>query len=71
MILQGGTGVAVRAQKHPLAIPAGDETVTLSGATTMWVDSTTVSGSLPGTFTVPSGPSGAVAPALALRRSTT
>lgn len=71
MVLQGGTGVAVRAQKHPLAIPAGDETVTLSGATTMWVDSTTISGALPGTFTVPSGPSGAVAPALALRRSTT
>lgn len=69
VVMQGATGAVLRAQKNPLTIPAGTEFDVLGGPTVLWADTTTVSGALPASFSLPAGPTGTVAPAVALRRA--
>jgi len=68
--LQGAGGAAVRAQVRPLTIPSGSAAAVLGAPVCTWVDTTSVTGALPSTFTLPGAPSGATAPSIVLRRAT-
>jgi hypothetical protein len=69
MVLQGGTGVVVRALNQPIILPAASANEVLAAAPVVWTDTTTVSGALPTNWTAASAPSGTTAPAIVLKRT--